>query len=46
MFQEESVTLPYDVPYVTVHLYRKLSGYGDNDARDWGLLAVPRTVPV
>jgi hypothetical protein len=46
MFQEESVTLRNNVSYVTLHLYLKLNGYGDNDASNCGLLAVPRTVPV
>jgi len=37
MFQEESVTLR-NVSYVTLHLYLKMNGYGDNDARNRGLL--------
>lgn len=38
MFQEEFFTLRHNISYVTLHLYRKSNGYGDNDARNRGLL--------
>jgi len=47
--QEEYARLRESVPYVKIyrynpkHLYPKLNGYGDNNQRKVGLLAVPIT---
>ena len=52
MSQEECARIRVGVTYVKVyrynpkHLCPKLNGYGDKGARNGGVLAVPRNVPV